>query len=143
MDRIVETFNRTLPGSISEMMRDYGCFTIAWTMYGIVVPLVEHVFGVHPDAPRRTVVFDPHLPSGWDHMSLEALPVGTNSLSFSRARTAKGIEYRIDAKEDGWTFILKGDRVPGAKYYLNGTPVPFTPAGLRMTGKTNHVLLVQ
>ena len=46
--KIVETFNRVSPGSISEMMPDYGCFTIAWTSYGIVVPLVQHVFGIHP-----------------------------------------------------------------------------------------------
>src|SRR5206468_5550203 len=44
--RIVRTFSRTLPGSISEMMPDYGCFVIAWTSYGIVVPLIEQVFGI-------------------------------------------------------------------------------------------------
>jgi len=31
-----QTFNRKLPGSISEMMPDYGCLVQAWTMYGIV-----------------------------------------------------------------------------------------------------------
>jgi hypothetical protein len=44
VDRIVQTFNRKLPGSISEMMPDYGCFTIAWTSYGIVLPLIQHIF---------------------------------------------------------------------------------------------------
>ncbi|HET7449837.1 MAG TPA: hypothetical protein VFJ78_04515, partial [Gaiellaceae bacterium] len=65
VNRIVETFGRRTPGSISEMMPDYGCFTIAWTSYGIVMPLVEHVFGVQPDARTKTVVVDPHLPTGW------------------------------------------------------------------------------
>jgi hypothetical protein len=37
VDRIVQTFNRVAPGSVAEMMPDYGCFTIAWTSYGIVV----------------------------------------------------------------------------------------------------------
>ena len=50
VDKIVQTFNRVSPGSISEMMPDYGCFTIAWTSYGIVVPLIQHVFGIQPDA---------------------------------------------------------------------------------------------
>src|SRR5262249_24495893 len=58
--KIVETFNRRSPGSISEMMPDYGCFTIAWTSYGIVVPLIQHVFGIQPDAIHKTVVLDPH-----------------------------------------------------------------------------------
>ena len=50
VDRIVQTFGRTLPGSISEMMPDYGCFAIAWTSYGVMVPLIRHVFGIQPDA---------------------------------------------------------------------------------------------
>ena len=76
VDRIVQTFNRVTPGSISEMMPDYGCFTIAWTSYGIVLPLIEHVFGIRPDAANKTIVFEPHLPAGWEDISIEDLPVG-------------------------------------------------------------------
>jgi hypothetical protein len=143
VDKIVQTFNRTLPGSIAEMMPDYGCFTIAWTSYGIVLPLVQHVFGVQPDAMNKTVVFDPHMPTGWEDMSIENLPIGTNTVSFSRAKTDRGIEYRVEAKDNGWDFVLKGKELPGAKYYLNGRPVSFTTSGIRMTGRKNHVLVVQ
>jgi hypothetical protein len=140
--RIVETSNRTLPGSISEMMPDYGCFVIGWTSYGMVVPLVEHVFGVQPDAVHRTVVFDPQVPSGWEDMSIEHLPVGTNTISFSRRKTGKGVEFRIDARESGWTFVLRGKAPPGARYYVNGRAAAFTSSGIRMTGRTNRVLAV-
>jgi glycogen debranching enzyme len=143
VDKIVQTFNRTLPGSIAEMMPDYGCFTIAWTSYGIVLPLIQHVFGIQPDAMNKTVVFDPHLPTGWEDMSIENLPIGTNLVSFSRAKTERGIEYGVEAKDNGWDFVLKGKELPGAKYYLNGRPVSFTTAGIRMTGRKNHVLVVQ
>jgi hypothetical protein len=143
MDRIVQTFNRVTPGSITEMMPDDGCFVIAWTSYGIVLPLIQHVFGIHPDAMNKTVVFDPHLPSGWEDMSIEDLPVGTNSVSFSRAKTDRGIEYGVEARERGWTFVLKGKASPGARYYLNGRPVAFTSSGIRMSGRKNLVLLVQ
>jgi glycogen debranching enzyme len=142
VDRIVQTFNRVTPGSMSEMMPDYGCFVIAWTSYGIVMPLIEHVFGIRPDAMNRTIVFDPHLPAGWEDMSIEDLPVGTNLVSFARARTAEGIEYDIEAKEDGWRFVLKGKPVPDARYFLNGEPVAFTPSGVRMSGRKNRVLVV-
>jgi hypothetical protein len=142
VDRIVETFNRTSPGSIAEMMPDYGCFTIAWTAYGIVVPLIEHVFGIRPDAANKTVVFDPHLPAGWEDMSIENLPIGTTVVSFSRAKTVRGIEYEIESEDDGWSLVLKGKALSGAGYYLNGVPVPFTAAGIRMSGKKNHVLVV-
>lgn len=141
--KIVETFNRTLPGSISEMMPDYGCFTQAWTNYGIAVPLIRHIFGIQPDAVNKTVVLDPHLPTGWENLSIEELPVGSNTISFYRTKTARGIEYRVEARESGWSFVLKGEELPGATYYVNGRPTPFTSAGIRLTGRKNHVLVVQ
>jgi glycogen debranching enzyme len=142
MDKIVQTFGRVTPGSISEMMPDYGCFVIAWTSYGILVPLIQHVFGIQPDAMNKSVVLDPHVPTGWEDMSIEDLPVGTNSVSFSRAKTGRGIEYDVEANESGWTFILKGKPLPGARYYLNGRPVAFTSSGIRMGGTRNQVLVV-
>jgi hypothetical protein len=140
VNRIVETFGRALPGSISEMMPDYGCFAIGWTSYGVVVPLIQHVFGIQPDAVHRTVVFDPQVPSGWEDMSVADLPVGTNVISFARARTSEGIEYRIQARDDGWTFVLKGTAEAGASYSINGRPASFTPGGIRLTGRANRVL---
>ncbi|MGH7581047.1 MAG: trehalase family glycosidase [Gemmatimonadales bacterium] len=140
MDRIVETFNRVTPGSISEMMPDGGCFTIAWTSYGIVIPLIHHVFGVRPDAVNQTVVFDPHVPADWDEVSLEELPVGSNRVSLHRARTDRGIEYTIESRDSTWTLVLKPEDSP-ARYYLNGEPVP--SAVIRMTGRRNHVLVVR
>ena len=143
MDRIAETFNRVTPGSISEMMPDYGCFAIAWTSYGIVVPLVEHVFGVEPDATRKTVTFTPHLPAGWKDMSIADLPVGDNVIAFSARRTAKGIEYTVQSREADWTLLLAEEGAPGASYYLNGKPVEPSPSGVRMTGARNRVLVVR
>jgi glycogen debranching enzyme len=142
MDKIVRTFNRTVPGSISEMMPDYGSFTIAWTAYGIVLPLVQHIFGIQPDAGRKTVVIEPHLPSGWEDMSIADVPVGTNLVSFSRARIDRGIQYDIESREDGWTFMLKGEELAGAEHYLNGKPISFSAKGIRITGKKNRVLVV-
>ena len=142
MNRIVKTFGRKLPGSISEMMPDYGDFVQAWTVYGIVVPLVEHVFGVQPDAVHRTVTFEPHLPAGWEDVSIEDLPVGSNRISFTRAKTDQGIEYRIDGKESGWRFVLKEKPVPGARYSLNGNPISPDSSGIRMTDRQNRLLIV-
>jgi glycogen debranching enzyme len=141
LNKIVQTFNRVSPGSMSEMMPDKGCFTIAWTSYGIVVPLVEHVFGIQPDAANRTIVFDPDLPTGWEDISIEDLPVGTNLVSFSRTRTAKGVVYAIEAKERGWTFILRTRASPAAKFFLNGEPTPASASGIRMGGTENRVLI--
>jgi len=124
-------------------MPDYGGFTIAWTSYGIVIPLIEHIFGVQPDAVSKTVIIDPHLPTGWENVSIEDLPVGATTISFSRAKTGRGIEYDVDARNDGWSIILKGAEVPGARYVLNGTPVTRISSGIHMRGRKNHLLVIE
>ena len=142
VDKIVQTFNRKLPGSISEMMPDWGSFTIAWTIYGIVIPVIEHIFGIHSDAITKTIVFDPHLPTGWEDISIEDLPIGTNTISFRRRKTPRGIAYSLKAKERGWTLILRGVALPGATYRVNGRERPVGPSGIRLTELRNHVLVV-
>jgi glycogen debranching enzyme len=142
VDRIAQTFDLVSPGSISEMMPDHGCFTIAWTSYGIVLPLIEHVFGFHPDAPNKMVVLAPHLPSGWEDISIERLPIGKNLVSFSRSRTANGVVYDIESSEDGWNFTLKAPASPDSSYFLNGRPTLASPSGVRMSGRKNRVLVV-
>jgi glycogen debranching enzyme len=141
--RIVETFGRTLPGSINEMMPDYGCFAIAWTSYGVMVPLIEHIFGVQPDAVHKTVVLAPQVPTGWEEMHIDDLPIGGNTVAFSHRRTGKGIEYRVEAREDGWTFILRPGAAPGARFVVNGKRAPPGPSGIRLTGRSNRVLVVR
>ena len=141
VERIVQTFNRVTPGSISEMMPDYGCFTIAWTSYGIVMPLIEHIFGIRPDAPDKSIVFEPHLPAGWEDISIENLPVGDNVVAFSRTRTEAGITYTIDARDSGWSFFLRIKDAPNARYFLNGQPTRLSPAGIRMEGRKNRLLI--
>jgi glycogen debranching enzyme len=141
VDRIVQTFNRVSPGSISEIMPDRGCFTIAWTSYGIVLPLIEHVFGVRPDAANKTIVLEPHLPAGWEDIRIEDLPIGTNLVSFSRTRTAKGVIYDVEAKENGWSFVLREPALPNSRYFLNGRPINPSSSGLRMEGRKNRVLV--
>ena len=141
VDRIAQTFNRVTPGSMSEMMPDQGCFTIAWTSYGIVVPLIEHVFGIQPDAANRKIVFEPHLPTGWKDVSISDLPVGANLISFSRTSTERGVLYDIDAKDGGWSFILKTGASRAARYFLNGKRIQPALSGIRMEGRRNRVLI--
>jgi glycogen debranching enzyme len=141
VDRIVQTFNRVSPGSISEIMPDRGCFTIAWTSYGIVLPLIEHIFGIRPDAANKTIVLEPHLPAGWEDMSIEDLPIGTNLVSFSRTRTEKGVVYDIEAKESGWNFVLREPALPNSRYFLNGRPTNSSSSGIHMVGRKNQVLV--
>ena len=83
VNKIVETFNKALSGSISEMMPDYGCPVQAWTIYGLATPLVTHVIGIDPDAYNKSISITPHLPTRWNHAAIYDLPVGDNSISFA------------------------------------------------------------
>ena len=103
------------------MMPDYGCFTIAWTSYGIVVPLIEHVFGIQPDAIHRTVVFDPHVPTGWEDMSHRGSARRRQPGLILRGLRREGDRISLRAKEDGWRFVFKKGQA-GTTYYLNGKP---------------------
>ena len=137
VDRIVQTFNRKSPGSISEMMPDYGCFTIAWTSYGIVVPLIQHVFGIQPDAMNKTVVFEPHLPTGWEDISIEDLPVGTNMVSFSR-QNRQGNRIWVRSHGERMEFRLKREGFARRQVLFEWqTCLPSPPSGIRMRGQKN------
>jgi hypothetical protein len=142
VNKIARTFSRVLPGSISEMMPDYGGFTQAWTSYGIVLPLVQHVFGIQPDAYNKAILIEPHLPKGWENISIENLPVGSNIISFARSRAPEGLEYRFTAKEPGWNVLLKLKEPPGAKYYLNGKRVSVDPSEIVFNEAKNRLLIV-
>ena len=55
--RIADTFGKVLPGSVTEMMPDYGCEAQAWTIYGMAIPLIKYIYGVYPEAYKKTITF--------------------------------------------------------------------------------------
>ena len=142
VDKIVQTFSRALPGSISESMPDRGCPVQAWTIYGLASPLVTHVFGINPDAINRVITFTPNLPSEWDNISISNLPIGNNDLSFVVNKTVKGIEYNISSKETNWIFKLKLKGLKGAKYILNGKTKTAIADEIILKGKENKVVVM-
>jgi hypothetical protein len=142
VDKIVQTFSRVLPGSISEMMPDYGCPAQAWTIYGLAAPLVTHVYGIHPSAYNKTITLAPNLPSGWNDISIFNLPVGNNSISFSIKKTEKEAEYNLSAQEADWKYMLKIKGLAGKKYELNGKTVTATSDEIVLSGKKNKVVVM-
>jgi hypothetical protein len=81
MKDIAGTLDTRMPGSISEMSPDYGCFVQAWTAYGLWVPLVKGFFGLAPDAGERRVRFAPAMPRQWRRARLHDVRIGQNRLS--------------------------------------------------------------
>ena len=136
VNKLVQTFGRVLPGSISEMMPDYGCPTQAWTIYGLAMPLLTHVFGVQPNAYKKTITFLPHLPSGWDHITLSELPVGDNLISFAVKKTSQGTKYNLSSTSVGWNYTLKLSGLRGKKYVLNGKVLTANSDELSLRGQS-------
>jgi hypothetical protein len=144
VNQIVKTFNQVLPGSISEMMPNYGCFTQAWTNYGIVLPLISHVFGINPDASQKKIEIIPHIPAKWskNNLSLHALPVGDNEISVSYQPVQGGKKYTILSKKIGWKIELRLKPEKGYRYVVNGKSVVPGDSGLILLDKKINSILV-
>ena len=81
------------------------------------------------------------MPAGWENISIENLPIGANRISFARTRTAEGVLYDIEARENGWSFVLRERASPNARYLVNGRPIHPTSSGIRVVGRKNRVLV--
>lgn len=119
---IVNTFGYTLPGSINEMMPDYGCPTQAWTIYGIVKPLISYVYGIRPEAHKHKVTFRPQLPMGWDEIAICRLPIGKNQIDYCVKRTQQGLDIQLTSSESNWQYQVEETNIPIYRFTVNGKP---------------------
>lgn len=77
----------------------------AWSAYAIVVPLIEYIFGIQPDAGRKRLTIVPQIPSGWSRLALRRLRVGQSELDIAIERTASTFTLRVEGLE-GWQLTL-------------------------------------
>ncbi|MDR0844671.1 MAG: amylo-alpha-1,6-glucosidase [Tannerella sp.] len=149
---IARSLHKTLPGSINEMMPEtvfdpptsmfpYGCPVQAWTIYGVATSIITHIFGVQPDAYQHQVLFEPHLPTGWDKISLTNLRVGDNIFSVKITREAGKTVYDITSKDDLWYYTLLPMEKSAKEYKLNGQTGCLLPDGIQLSGKHNQVII--
>lgn len=122
--RIIDTFSRVLPGSIAEMMPDYGCPVQAWTAYGVIRPLIQYIYGISPNAYKQIVTLSPNLPSGWNQIEIEALPIGNNVIDYKVKRLDNGLEIILETSEADWQYNLRPAKLPIRRFVLNGKEQP-------------------
>ena len=89
LNKMFDTFSVATPGSISEMSPDYGCFVQAWTVYGVMVPVVRFFFGIDPRASEGKIVLHPHLPGAWGRGAIRNVRVLDGQVSL-RCETVDG-----------------------------------------------------
>lgn len=124
MRMIGSTLGRTLPGSINEMMPDYGCPAQAWTIYGIAVPILSELFGINPHASKKVVVLQPNIPEGWDELSVDNLAIGTNTLHYELKQTDKEISIILRDSEPGWTYRIDENFLGGRTLHVDHATLP-------------------
>jgi hypothetical protein len=105
---IAETLPLHMPGAISEIAPDGGCFVQAWSGYAIAWPVVTQIFGLRPDAHRKQLVLHPRFPASWQEARLSNVLIGSNSLDFAW----DGRRVQVSSKERGWT--ITSDSAPTA-----------------------------
>lgn len=99
--------NIVMPGTISEMLPDYGCTFQAWTIYGYGKGIVGGCFGIQPDAAHKTITIQPVLPSNWDHMNLKHVKIGDNTIDVNVTAEDHGMKVSCKSEQPGWKIIVK------------------------------------
>ena len=111
LNMISSTLHYTLPGSMNEMMPDYGCPAQAWTIYGLAEVLVSGVMGIEPMAADKTVHIKPVLPSDWNEASIEDVRVGDMHFSLDVERNGETYNCVVRTDDPDWKFIVT---IPGS-----------------------------
>lgn len=140
-DKIAETFGMALPGSISEMMPDYGCPVQGWTIYGLACPLVTHIFGIQPDAYNKSIIIEPHLPTNWQKLAISNLPVGDNIISLTILKSKNSIEYELTADKPDWSYVFPVREYSWNEIFVNGEKVKNQSDKIFVKGLKNRILL--
>lgn len=144
INAITNSFGYEMPGSINEIMPDYGCFVQEWTNYGIEIPLIQFFFGIHPEAYNKKVIIKPDLPIGWENIQLKNLRVGENIISFSRERDSGQITYHLVSKDPYWKFVLQISEKGGNIRVNDISVITAEKDGLRnleLTGTENTIII--
>lgn len=101
---MTDTLDLHMPGAISEMLPDYGCFVQAWSGFAVAWPVVAHIFGLSPRAHAREVAVNPQFPSGWNNATLSRVRIGDACFDFHW----DGTTMRVACDREGWSVVSAG-----------------------------------
>lgn len=96
LEKMFDTYSMATPGSISEMSPDYGCFVQAWTVYGVMVPVVRFFFGIEPKASEGRIVIAPCMPDKWHRAEIKDVRLLDGSVSVSYQKTENGSKLLVE-----------------------------------------------
>ena len=68
----------------------------AWSSAGFLSAVIHGLLGLDVNGEAGTLTFAPHLPSDWDHVSVDHLRMGDSSLSLRLEQTLRGLTLHIN-----------------------------------------------
>lgn len=120
LSKIVSTFSKGMPGSLSETLPDEQCPVICWSSYAIATPLLSHFMGVKPDAYNKYVKLKPNLPTAWDYMEIYNMRIGDNVIDYRIKRGKSGAILYIDSKHKNWSYEVDDEYMNIEKCFVDG-----------------------
>jgi mannosylglycerate hydrolase MGH1-like protein len=102
----------------------------------VLTPLIRGLLGIDVDVPRGRVTIAPHLPPAWDSVTVEHVPVGRGSISFTITRRGDLIAASVRREGPDRTPIdlVFSPALPlGARVVSVGSTVTTTPGDLHAT----------
>lgn len=109
--RVSETLTMGMPGAISEILPDRGCFVQAWSGYAIAWPVVREIFGLRPDAMRQRLVVSPLFPSSWPRAEIREVRMGAARCD----AVWDGENLRVHMSDPSWVAVAQ-DPAPDSDF---------------------------
>ncbi|SIR66159.1 hypothetical protein SAMN05421858_3199 [Haladaptatus litoreus] len=113
LDRMAKTEPLHMPGSISEMLPDFGCAVQAWTAYGFGRVLVEHIAGIRPSAGSQSLMISPTLPDEWNHLTISDISLGKTTAQYHIEQDDESVVLQFEIEDAGWTLDFNLPAVNG------------------------------
>ena len=134
---MTKSFSYALPGSMYEVSPDYGMITQAWTIYGYAIPIIQQFFGIQPMASKKTVTFQPQMPTEWNNASLENVEVADNRVSMFYNRSNTEVDLKVVQTNTNWTLDIVISKTDFKNYEVDRKHITIEDLGETVRFKTN------
>ena len=103
LGQMVHTAAPGLPGSIRKEDAAPGVLLQARAAYGLVRTAFDSLFGIHPDAGKKEIFWQPHTPIGWEGWQMENVKIGGDLFTVKSERVSPShARYTLTTNGQGW-----------------------------------------
>ncbi len=129
------------PGAVTELLSGdtyvpFGRSTShqLWSSAMVITPTLRGLFGISLDAATNTITLNPHLPAGWNHLTVRNLHLGATTVSLHFMR--EGHDLTVTSSDPSVHLVTPAD-VPSHRTPAGSIAIPLPPVEL---GLLSHAL---